>query len=86
MPAFEAALAALGSLNKADIQEMKTFLHPPALVQLTLEGVCILLQAWRGLLVCSADACVWLCIGFSQTHNDGQAACRRQRRERGKQP
>jgi hypothetical protein len=45
LPALEAAVAALDSLNKADIIEMKTFIKPPHLVQLTMEGVCILLQA-----------------------------------------
>lgn len=44
LPALEAAIAALDALNKADIIEMKTFIKPPALVQLTMEGVCILLQ------------------------------------------
>lgn len=44
LPALEAAVAALDALNKADIIEMKTFIKPPALVQLTMEGVCILLQ------------------------------------------
>eukprot|EP00775_Hariotina_reticulata_P007079 gene7079-7292_t len=44
MPAFQAAVGALDTLNKADIIEMKTFIKPPALVQLTMEGVCILLQ------------------------------------------
>ncbi|WIA37814.1 hypothetical protein OEZ86_014676 [Tetradesmus obliquus] len=44
LPALEAAVSALDSLNKADIIEMKTFIKPPALVQLTMEGVCILLQ------------------------------------------
>jgi dynein heavy chain len=40
-------VSALDSLNKADIIEMKTFIKPPALVQLTMEGVCILLQVRR---------------------------------------
>eukprot|EP00879_Flechtneria_rotunda_P012885 GHRR01013457.1.p1 GENE.GHRR01013457.1~~GHRR01013457.1.p1 ORF type:complete len:515 (+),score=167.05 GHRR01013457.1:893-2437(+) len=44
LPALDAAIAALDSLDKADIVEMKTFIKPPALVQLTMEGVCILLQ------------------------------------------
>jgi hypothetical protein len=44
LPALDAAVSALDSLNKADIIEMKTFIKPPALVQLTMEGVCILLQ------------------------------------------
>jgi dynein heavy chain len=44
LPALQSAVAALDSLNKADIIEMRTFIKPPALVQLTMEGVCILLQ------------------------------------------
>ena len=44
LPALEAAVAALDAINKADIIEMRTFIKPPALVQLTMEGVCILLQ------------------------------------------
>jgi hypothetical protein len=40
-------MQALDALNKADIIEMKTFTKPPALVHLTMEGVCILLQARR---------------------------------------
>lgn len=44
LPAYEAAVRALDSLNKADIIEIKTFTKPPVLVQLTMEGVCILLQ------------------------------------------
>lgn len=44
LPALQSAVAALDSLNKADIIEMRTLIKPPALVQLTMEGVCILLQ------------------------------------------
>jgi hypothetical protein len=44
LPALQSAVAALDSLNKADIIEMKTFIKPPPLVQLTMEGVCILMQ------------------------------------------
>ena len=43
LPALRAAEEALGALNKSDIIEMKTFPKPPALVQLTMEGVCVLL-------------------------------------------
>lgn len=45
MPAFEAAVKALNSLNKTDISEIKTFANPPELVQIVMESVCILLQA-----------------------------------------
>lgn len=51
MPALEAAVAALDALNKADITEVRSFIAPPALVRLTMEGVCILLQEktdWDG--------------------------------------
>lgn len=43
LPALRAAEEALNALNKTDIIEMKTFPKPPALVQLTMEGVCVLL-------------------------------------------
>ena len=44
LPALQAAERALNALNKNDIIEIKTFTKPPFLVQLTLEGVCCLLQ------------------------------------------
>jgi len=43
LPALEDAEKALASLNKTDIIEIKTFTKPPALVLLTLEGVCTVL-------------------------------------------
>jgi dynein heavy chain len=42
MPAFASAVKALKSLNKNDITEIKSFAKPPALVQTTMEAVCIL--------------------------------------------
>jgi dynein heavy chain len=42
MPALEAAVGALNSLNKNDITEIKSFAKPPPMVQTTLEAVCIL--------------------------------------------
>ena len=48
LPVLSAAEAALNALNKNDIVEIRTFSKPPALVQLTLEGVCILLQVGSG--------------------------------------
>lgn len=50
LPALEAAQKALNALNKNDIIEIKTFTKPPALVQLTMEGVCILLQVPHSIL------------------------------------
>ncbi|GIM01954.1 hypothetical protein Vretimale_6722, partial [Volvox reticuliferus] len=44
LPQLEAAEHSLSALNKTDIIEIKTFTKPPALVQTTMEGVCILLQ------------------------------------------
>ncbi|CAG9464970.1 unnamed protein product [Pedinophyceae sp. YPF-701] len=44
LPELEAATKALNSLNKSDITEIKSFAKPPPLVQLTMEGVCILLS------------------------------------------
>lgn len=43
LPALEAAEVALGALNRNDIIEIKTFTKPPALVQVTMEAVCVLL-------------------------------------------
>lgn len=45
MPAMEAALKALESLNKNDINELKVFQKPPPLVQFVMESVCLLLGA-----------------------------------------
>ena len=42
LPALDAAVSALSSLNKNDITEIKSFAKPPPLVQTTLEAVCIL--------------------------------------------
>ncbi|KOB72814.1 Dynein heavy chain 6, axonemal, partial [Operophtera brumata] len=42
MPAMEAAQNALKALNKADINELKAFLKPPALVRFVMEPICIL--------------------------------------------
>lgn len=49
LPALEKANEALLSLNKNDIVEIKSFVTPPALVQMTMEAVCVLLgeaQTW----------------------------------------
>ena len=43
LPALNAAVAALNSLTKADITEVKSFAKPPPLVQTTMEAVCVLL-------------------------------------------
>ncbi|XP_018800561.1 PREDICTED: dynein heavy chain 6, axonemal [Bactrocera latifrons] len=43
MPALRDADEALKNLTKADINELKSFTTPPALVQFTMEAVCILL-------------------------------------------
>lgn len=45
MPALEAATKALESLNKNDINELKVFQKPPALVQVVMEAICLLLGA-----------------------------------------
>ncbi|CEL99773.1 unnamed protein product [Vitrella brassicaformis CCMP3155] len=44
MPALNAALAALDSLDKKDITEIKSFAKPPPLVMMTMEAVNILLS------------------------------------------
>eukprot|EP00304_Pavlova_gyrans_P012708 CAMPEP_0206041750 /NCGR_PEP_ID=MMETSP1466-20131121/6142_1 /ASSEMBLY_ACC=CAM_ASM_001126 /TAXON_ID=44452 /ORGANISM="Pavlova gyrans, Strain CCMP608" /LENGTH=4121 /DNA_ID=CAMNT_0053416453 /DNA_START=38 /DNA_END=12403 /DNA_ORIENTATION=- len=43
MPAYHAAVDALKSLDKKDIQEVKSYAKPPELVQMVMEAVCILL-------------------------------------------
>ncbi|GIQ83153.1 dynein heavy chain, partial [Kipferlia bialata] len=43
MPAYEAAVVALRSLNKGDITEIRSFKTPPAMVMTVMEAVCILL-------------------------------------------
>ncbi len=42
MPAYEAAMKALQTLDKKSIQEMKSFANPPEMVKFTLEAVAIL--------------------------------------------
>ena len=43
LPAYYKAMKALDKLDKTAIQEVKAFTNPPALVQTTLEAVCIML-------------------------------------------
>jgi len=43
LPAMEKAIAALNSLSKGDITEVKSFKKPPALVIVVMEAVCTLL-------------------------------------------
>ncbi|XP_053624487.1 dynein axonemal heavy chain 6 isoform X1 [Plodia interpunctella] len=45
MPAMDAAQQALKALNKADINELKAFQKPPALVRFVMEPICILFGA-----------------------------------------
>lgn len=56
LPALDAAMEALDALNKSDIIEIKSFQKPPALVQLTMEGVCVLLGV-RIRLTAHAHSC-----------------------------
>ena len=44
MPAYEAAVKALKSLDKKAIQELKAFANPPEMVKFTLEAVLILFE------------------------------------------
>jgi len=44
LPALAAAQKALNSLDKKDIQEVKTFATPPEMVQVTMEAVCVLFE------------------------------------------
>lgn len=43
MPMLESALAALNTLTKADITEVRSMKNPPAPVKITMEAVCQLL-------------------------------------------
>lgn len=43
MPMLESALAALNTLTKADITEVRSMKNPPAPVKVTMEAVCQLL-------------------------------------------
>jgi hypothetical protein len=43
MPLLESALAALNTLTKADITEVRSMKNPPAPVKVTMEAVCQLL-------------------------------------------
>lgn len=43
MPALRSAQDALKALNKTDVNELRSFQVPPALVQFVMEPVCILL-------------------------------------------
>lgn len=44
LPALEASVKALDSLDKSDIAEIRVFSKPPELVQTIMEAVCILLN------------------------------------------
>lgn len=44
MPLLESALAALNTLTKADITEVRSMKNPPAAVKVTMEAVCQLLN------------------------------------------
>ena len=44
MPALEGAIAALKSLSKGDITEIKAMKKPPDAVKLVMEAVCIMQQ------------------------------------------
>ena len=50
MPIYHKALAALNTLNKQDITEMKAYTTPPSPLKLVVEAVCLLLgmkEAWE---------------------------------------
>ena len=43
MPAYHSAVEALNKLDKKDIQEVKSYAKPPALVMTVMEAVCLLM-------------------------------------------
>ena len=50
MPIYHKALAALNTLNKSDINEMKAYTTPPGPLKLVVEAVCLLLgkaESWE---------------------------------------
>jgi len=58
MPALDAANEALLALNKNHINEIKSFVSPPSLVQTTMEAVCLLLgepQTWASAKIVMSD-------------------------------
>ena len=48
MPALKKALAALDTLNKGDIGEMKNYANPPEDLVLVMDAVCTLLDKKTG--------------------------------------
>lgn len=48
MPALKKALAALDTLNKNDITEMKNYATPPEDLVLVMDAVCVLLDKKTG--------------------------------------
>ena len=58
MPALEAAVKALDSLDKNDISEIKMFNKPPELVQTVMEAVCILVGAKS----VTSIFCIYVCM------------------------
>jgi hypothetical protein len=71
LPALQSAVAALDSLNKTDIIEMRTFIKPPALVQLTMEGVCILLQVCCLEMVSADSVCKFSISSLCERWREG---------------
>ena len=48
MPACEAALKALASLDRESLQQISNSTNPPEMMKLTMEAVCIMLGAEPG--------------------------------------
>jgi dynein heavy chain len=70
LPALEEATKALDKLDKKDVQELKVFTTPPAMVQVVLEAVCILFGRktdWKAakMLLSEADF-LKMMIGFDK--------------------
>ena len=60
LPALNAAVDSLNSLNKGDIVEIKSMLKPPQLVQMTMEvgGGCLCLPVAAAVCVAKLNVCI----------------------------
>jgi dynein heavy chain len=70
MPLLESALAALNTLTKADITEVRSMKNPPAPVKVTMEAVCQLLGVKPKKVRVQGNSRLTCCaIAVQQLHN-----------------